>query len=279
MNDFVLTPENYFSTDAAKAYMSYSQFKSFMHCPAAVMAELNGEYEPFGRDAYLEGHLFEAVINGTAQDFYLLHPNVISSKGATKGQPKSNYLKVIDSAEAFMRQSEMIALVRRCEKQKIITGEINGVPYKGCIDLYDPETGDCWDTKCMRNFESVYSPEEGRRMEWWEYYGYQYQAAIYRELMRQNSVKLSRFGLMAATKETVPDVDWLQFDDRLLDAAYDIVYELSPSFQMIKAGLIDAEPCGKCDYCKSVKRVTEPTILSQYGTITEGMEEEYGTDN
>ena len=273
MNDFALTPDNYFCLEANRAYMSNSQFKAFMKCPAAVTAEINCEYEPFAPDAFLEGHLFEAVLNGQEQDFYLLHPEIVSSKGATRGQPKANFIKAIEAAEAVKRQPEMYTIISRCEKQKIVTGEINGVPYKGCIDLYDPETGDCWDTKCMRNFESVYSPEEGRRMEWWEYYGYQYQAAIYRELMRQNSVKLSRFGLMAATKETVPDVDWLQFDDRLLDAAYDIVYELSPSFQMIKAGLIDAEPCGKCDYCKSVKRVTEPTILSQYGTVTEDWEE------
>ena len=272
MSTITLTPENYFSQDASIVYMSYSQFKAFMACPAAVLAEIRGEYEPFGKDAFLEGHLFEAVLNGTAQDFYLLHPECISSKGTTKGQPKANFLKIIDSAEAFMRQPEMMAIVQRCEAQKIVTGTINGIPYKGCIDLYDPETGDCWDTKCMRNFDSQYSPDEGRRLEWWEYYGYHYQAAIYRELCRQNFGKVGRFGLMAATKEAVPDVTWLQFDNKILDAAYDIVYELSPMFQGIKTGLIDAESCGKCDYCKSVKRVAEPTIISQYETITNDTE-------
>lgn len=272
MSDVLLTPANYFSNEMGKAYMSNSQFKSFMRCPAAVMAQLNGEYEPAGKDAYLEGHLFEACLIDKAQDFYLLNPDVISSKGATKGQPKANFLKVIDAAEAFMRQPEMYALVKSCEQQKIVTGTINGVPYKGCIDLYDTKTGDCWDTKCMRSFESIYSPEEGRRMEWWEYYGYHIQAAIYRELCRQNFGKAGRFGLMAATKETVPDVAWLMFSDSLLDAAYDIVYEMSPTFLSIKLGLIDAEPCGKCDYCKSVKRVTGPTLLSQYMTITDDLE-------
>ena len=262
-----LTNDNYFSPEAMRAYMSNSQFKAFSSCSAAAMAELDGSYQPFGKDCFTEGHMFEALVCGNEELFYMQHPEIVSSRGASKGNPKANYIKIVEAAEAFKRQPAMMEIIGRCEKQKIVTGEINGVPYKGCIDLYDPQTGDCWDTKCMRNFDSIYSPDEGRRLEWWEAYGYHQQAAIYRELCRQSFGRTGRYGLMAATKETVPDVAWLEFDRSILDCAFDMVYELSPMYHAMKCGMIDAEPCGACDYCKSVKVLSEPHLIAQYETI------------
>lgn len=258
-----VTHDNYFSLEIMKQYMSNSQFKAFLACPAAVMVELEGKWISESRDCFTEGHLFEAIVCGDEELFYMSHPEIISSQGRTKGQPKSNFLRVIESANAFKRQPEMMKIVERCENQKILTGVINGVPYKGCIDLFDPVTYDCWDTKCMKDFEGKYSKDEGRKMEWWELYGYHFQAVIYRELCLQNFGKAGRFGLMAATKEPVPDVAWSVFDKSILDCAFDAVYELSPMFNAIKAGIVDAEPCGKCDYCKSVKLLKEPAIISQ----------------
>lgn len=266
-NTFTLAADNYFSPEAMRRYMSNSQFKSFMKCSAAAMVELNETFEDEKKDCFVEGHMFEALVCGDEELFYMQNPQIISSQGKTKGQPKSNYLKIITAAEAFKRQETMMQIVNRCEKQKIITGEINGVPYKGCIDLYDPLTGDCWDTKCMRDFKSQYSADEGRRLEWWELYGYHYQGAIYRELCRQMQIKTGRFGLMAATKEDVPDVAWLEFDNQLLNNAYDVVYELSPYYNAIKVGLVDPEPCGACNYCKSVKKLTEPALLTEYQSL------------
>lgn len=270
MSDFILTSENYFSHEAMQRYMSNSQFKQFMTCSAAAMAELNDEWAEKKKDCFTEGHMFEALVCGNEELFYMQNPNIISSQGKTKGQPKSNYIKIIESAEALKRQATMMEIIERCEKQKIITGTINGVPYKGCIDLYDPMTGDCWDTKCMKDFSSQYSVDEGRRLEWWEVYGYHYQSAIYRELLRQSGFKAGRFGLMAATKETVPDVAWIVFDNKLLDNALDIVYETSPMYSMMKCGIVDAEPCGKCDYCKSVKVVTMPMLITERVLEDEG---------
>ena len=44
--------------------MSTSQFKAFMKCPAAIMAEINGEIKPENKDSYTEGHMFEAIVIG-----------------------------------------------------------------------------------------------------------------------------------------------------------------------------------------------------------------------
>jgi len=41
-----LNSENYYSLEANRAFMSYSQFKSFQECEAAALAEVRGEYTP-----------------------------------------------------------------------------------------------------------------------------------------------------------------------------------------------------------------------------------------
>lgn len=69
-----LTTDNYFSNEAAKEYMSTSQFKAFMKCPAAIMAEINGEIKPENKDSYTEGHMFEAIVSGNEELFYMQHP-------------------------------------------------------------------------------------------------------------------------------------------------------------------------------------------------------------
>ena len=40
-----LTEENYFSAENNRKYLGSSQFKSFLRCESAALAELNGEYQ------------------------------------------------------------------------------------------------------------------------------------------------------------------------------------------------------------------------------------------
>jgi hypothetical protein len=41
-----LTEETYYGTEANTQYMSVSQFKDFLKCPAMAMAKIRGEYVP-----------------------------------------------------------------------------------------------------------------------------------------------------------------------------------------------------------------------------------------
>ena len=62
-----LTADNYFSKEADMEYMSNSQFKSFMRCQAAAMAELNGEYQRERSSAMLIGSYVDEAILWVAQ--------------------------------------------------------------------------------------------------------------------------------------------------------------------------------------------------------------------
>lgn len=260
-----LTTDNYFSQEAAKEYMSTSQFKAFMKCPAAIMAEINGEIQPAQKDAFTEGHMFEALVSGGEELFYMQHPEIISSQGKTKGNVKSNFQKIVAAAEAFNRQSVFCDIVNRCDKQVLVTGTIARVKFRGLLDLYDMETGAIFDTKCMKDFDDIYSPEDGCRVSWWQAWEYHYQAAIYSELARQTFGKDTEFSLLAATKEEVPDVSWYTFDNDYLRNILDIVEETAPMYQAIKDGLIDADRCETCSYCKATKIITHPEIVQMGG--------------
>lgn len=65
-----LTAENYYSPEANREYMSASQIKQFMKCPAAAMAELRGEYERPTTSALLIGSYVDACFEGTLEPVY-----------------------------------------------------------------------------------------------------------------------------------------------------------------------------------------------------------------
>jgi len=261
-----LTHDNYFSSKAMNLYMSTSQFKAFEKCEAAALAELRGRPSE-DKQAYKEGRFFEACLSGDEHLFISQNPDMVSSRGATKGNLKANYQKVIASAEAFKRQpifSDILNHRSRYKPQIIVNGEIAGVPFKGCIDFLDVETLNGYDTKCMRGFDKVYSDTEKMRVNWYFAYGYNYQAAIYAELLKQMYGASGTQHILAATKEDVPDVAAMYFSDDILDNALDIVKEFAPRYDKIKKGLIEPGRCEKCDYCKQTKVITGFEVVSEF---------------
>lgn len=257
-----LTQTNYFNPEAMTHYMSTSQFKAFEQCGAKALAELRGEYKT-EKEAYKEGHYFEACIDGTEELFLLQNPDMVSSRGASKGELKSNYKRVEGSVEAFKNQPMFMDIISKCQSQVIVSGVIAGIKFKGCVDFYDPETGESYDTKCMKDFKKVYSETEGRFVQWYFAYGYHYQAAIYQELIRQTFGKVGKPHILAVTKEEIPDVIAIEFSSEITQNALEIVEEFAPLYDRIKKGIEEPEACGKCDHCKQNK------TLSEFETIIE----------
>jgi len=259
-----LTHENYFSQEAMLHFMSQSQFKQFDDCEAKAYAILNGDVDD-DKECFIEGRYFEAIIYGKRAEFEAEHAEqLISTRGASKGEPKANFRAVIESAEAFMRQPAFQDIVARCEQQVILTGVIAGVPFKTKIDFFDRDTLSEWDAKCMMNFKDIWNDREGHYESWFFARGYHYQAAIERELIRQNFGSVGVCGLVASTKEPEPDVEWLVFDNYVLDNALEIVKTFAPKFNAIKAGIESPERCEVCDYCRRTKRLSEPRIIIEY---------------
>lgn len=252
-----ITAENYFSHENQLAYMGSSQFKAFLACPAAAMAEIRGEYRQEETTALLVGSYVDAYFEGTLDLFKANHPNLFTLKGGLK----SDYIQAEHIIER-MERDEMYMRYMSGQKQVIMTGEIADVPFKIKIDSYHPGRA-IVDQKVMKDLEDQYSPEEGHRVPFWQFWKYDYQGAIYREIVRQNTGETLPFMIAAATKQKVTRLQIGQIDPARLDYCFDIVKHEAPRFAAMKHGEAEAERCEQCDYC------AETMVLSEVVEYTE----------
>lgn len=251
----VLNQENYYSKEADMEYMSVSQWKLFNECEAKALAIIEGREDATYKDSFLEGQLFEAVVTGGKELFISKHPELISTRGATAGQLKSEFKKVITSAEKFNSQNFFRNIIDKCEKQVILTGEINGIKVKCALDLFDKETNSIYDIKCMKDFKEQWSKEEKAYVPWYYHWGYVLQLAVYREIVRQNFGEPKEIGLIAATKEDIPDITANSFSSDLLDIELETFKNNIKRYDNIKKGIEIPLACNCCDYCKKIKNI------------------------
>lgn len=241
----ILNQENYFSTEASMKYMGVSQFKSFEKCEAEGLAKANGTFEKEKTVALLVGSYVDAHFEGTLDVFKAKNPEIFTQKGELRAEYKkaNEIINRIESEPEFM-------VFLSGEKQVIMTGEIEGVPVKIKIDSYFPDEK-IVDLKVMKDFEPIW--KDGSKVPYFEAWGYDLQAAVYQEIVRQNTGKQLPFYIAAATKEPVTDIQGLLMPQEFLDERLSYFKGLVRHYDNIKKGIEQPERCEKCDYCKSTK--------------------------
>jgi hypothetical protein len=264
-----LTEQNYFAPDASKQYMSASQLKSFLDCPARTLAELSGEYKRESSTALLVGSYVDAHFSGTLPQFRAEHPEIYTLKGGLR----SEFAQAQDII-AYLSADPLLMAMSHGKLQEILTGEINGVPFKGKLDVLLDEAqcqqiaedfpemakyllmapGAIVDWKIMRDMEPVYVPGAGR-VSFVEAWKYDLSMAIYQRLIKLLTGNTYPCFLLVATKEKQPDKALIHLPDYMMTAALDSVVDLIPGFQEMKQHPETAPRCGKCDWCKSVKQI------------------------
>lgn len=255
-----LTSNNYYSPEANRQYMSVSQYKQFLKCPAAAMAELNGEYTPERGRALLLGSLVDELLTGDkeSQDEFLQKNQ--SDLFKKNGEPYADVAQAIETVKLVQKQPLMMYYLGG-EHQTIMTGEIEGVPFKIKTDSYQPGEYIA-DLKYMA---SLRSPNLFEPMI--KYWGYDIQAACYQEIVYQNTGERLPFYFDVATKEKPAHLAVGQISQWNIDAAMEIVRSNIRRFQAIKEGKVEAERCEDygCDYCTSTKIITEPIDTDLFG--------------
>lgn len=252
-----LTPENYHCQEANQTYMSVSQYKQFRSCEARALAEIRGEYCRPVSTAMMVGSYIDAYFTEDLDRFIEDHPEIISTRGATKGQLKSDFKQAEEIINRLLDDRFFQDFMGGIP-QKVFTGEISGVPFKAKLDLLHEDR--IVDLKIVRDFEDIWSPEDGRRVSWIRFWGYDIQGAIYQAITAQATGERLPFYLAAATKETVMDKAVIQIADQVLKTRLAEVEAFAPGFQAIKLGLVEPVRCERCDYCKSTKVLTETTL-------------------
>lgn len=254
-----LTQENYFSKEANLHYMSVSQFKDFEGCQAAALAKINGEIAEEKTTALLVGSYVDAYFEGTLPQFIEQTPEMFKRDGTLK----KDFLQANEIIDRIKRDPLFMEYMSG-EKQVIMTGTIKGVPVKIKVDSLHPDK--IVDGKVMANFKDVKDPERGT-LPWFEAWGYDLQGAVYQEIVRQNTGRVLPFYLAAATKEKVTDIDIVHINQKLLDFALERFERDVELYEGIKMGIIEADRCEKCEYCKSTKVLTEPTDADEFYLI------------
>jgi hypothetical protein len=275
-----LNTNNYYGKNANKAYMSVSQYKEFNKCEACAMAQIKGIYERPKSSALFLGSFVDELLTGTKKS----QIKFIADNFENIFQKSSRYIKIperdrlefvkdefadlftAENSKPYAEIVQALETVARIKKQplmldhlagkhqKILTGEIAGVPFKIKMDSYYPDKM-IVDLKYMA---SLRSPNMFEPMV--KYWGYDIQGAIYQEIVRQNTGKRLPFYLNIATKEKPAHLaiaEIMQYD---LDEALENVIKNAPRYQAIKNGEIEPERCEdyNCDYCTETAIILEP---------------------
>lgn len=231
-----INQENYYSEDANREFFSVSQYKSFASCEARAMAELSGEYiRPVTR-ALLVGQFVDSYFEGTLDAFMKENPGIYTRRRELRTDFKraNQIIEIVKTDPKFMDSMSG-------EKQKIFTFELFGVKWKAKLDSYNPG-------KAITDLKVV------ARMDKLPLWRYDIQGAVYQKGVEICTGERLPFYLAVVTKEKVLDRDIWQIPQSTLDFALRQVEENIGRYIDIKEGRIEPEHCGKCDYCKSIKK-------------------------
>lgn len=231
-----INQENYYSEAANREYFSVSQYKSFMNCEARAMAEISGEYERPVTKALLVGSFVDRYFEGTLDEFMKENPEIYTRRRELRADFKraNQIVEIVKTDPKFMDSMSG-------EKQKIFTFEMFGVPWKIKLDSYNPG-------KAITDLKVV------ARMDKLPQWRYDIQGAVYQKGVEICTGDRLPFYLAVVTKEKVLDRDIWQIPQSTLDFALRQVEENIGRYVDIKEGRIEPEHCGRCDYCKSIKK-------------------------
>ena len=260
----MLTPENYY-TD--KEHFSVSLFKRFQKCPACAVSDFKQEKSK----ALLLGSFVDEALTGTEESmrqFLFENEKEIFKKGGGK------YAEFVQAEETIERIKEQ-PLMMHClsgEHQRIMTGEIEGVPFKIKMDSYKPGEYIA-DLKYMASLRSpnLFTPMI-------KYWGYDIQAACYQEIVRQNTGETLPFYFVVATKEKPAHLAVGEISQFNMDDAMEVVRSNIKRYQAMRNGEIEAPRCEAydCDYCTETKVITEAIDTDYFGMSTAQIESVMG---
>ena len=256
----MLTSENYFSQENNLKYCGSSQFKDFFGtlvkpgsgCEARALARLNGVWKEEPSTALLVGSYVDAHFEGTLDVFKAQHPEILLKSGSLKAE-----FRQAEEIIFFLEDDPYFMKFMSGEKQKIMTGEIEGHPFKIKIDSWHPNVA-IVDLKVMATLtKREYVRELWERVSVINYWGYDIQAAIYQEIVKQNTGLNLPFYIAGASKEKVTNKEIIWIDDDTTHQSLEFVKERIPRLVELKAGA-EPERCGKCGYCRTTKMISRP---------------------
>ncbi|MFI3127825.1 PD-(D/E)XK nuclease-like domain-containing protein [Streptococcus suis] len=269
-----LTQENYYQD---KSWLSNSKMKQYMQCQAKAYAMDNGEWaEERDETPLLLGNYVHSYFeNHEAHEQFLMEngDKLLAKTGKNKGNLKADFVigdKMIESLKSddgFNRLYHGFS-ADDVQKEMIVYGEVEGVPVKGKLDSVNLSRGYFVDLKTMK---SIYSEEWNAELKKRVPaavnnilgFGYHGQLALYRELLKQMTGKEFRPLIVAISKEQVPDKEILKIDEVWLEEGFEQIKNNIVEVWNVIQGRQKPTPCGRCDYCRSKKKLDAVISLNE----------------
>lgn len=249
----MLTNENYFDIKNQIKYTGSSQIKEFMACESCALAKLKGDFQEEQSKSMLVSSYIDAAISGPAEfsEFVNENPDIFTKSGVLKAE-----YQLAEEVLDQIKQDTMFLKYINGEHQVIMTGKISGVPVKIKIDSYHKDK--CIvDLKAVKDFSLIYNENTKQKENFIIYYDYILQAALYQEIVRQNTGKQLPFIIAACTKEKYSQRALLQIPQEEMDLKLQFLEQYLPHLQELKQGKVEPTECGKCNYCKSKAKCTQ----------------------
>lgn len=243
------TDELYF---ADKHYMSVSAFKKLSKCELDGLTDWGSP-----SDSMLVGSYVDAFISGTIDKFKEDHPEIISSRGSSKGELKTEFKKADEICDYIVSNPRLSQFLSG-EKQTIMTGEIAGVPFKIKMDSYSKGIA-IVDLKVMASV----TDKLGNPIDFITPWGYDIQLACYQEIVRQNTGELLPCFIVAVTKETPIDSLIVNIDQDFLYRALGKVETEIKHLYDVKMKVVEPVGCGVCSTCRLNRKDTRIIALSE----------------
>lgn len=262
-----LTQENYYED---KTYLTNSRFKRYQQCQAKALAVDTGEWvEDRNETALLLGNYVHSYFESPEAHEKFLAENrdkLLAKSGKNKGNLKADFV-IGDKMIGSLKDDDGFANLYDgfpdddVKKEMIVFGEIEGVPVKGKLDSVNVSRGYFVDLKTMKSiYVEEWNAELRKRVPAAVNnilgFGYHGQLALYRELLKQMTGNDLRPYIVAVSKEAVPDKDILKIDDEWLEEGLDKLKTDIVEVWNVIQGKQEPKKCGKCDYCRSQKKLT-----------------------
>lgn len=259
-----LTEDNYFSKEAEAFYTGSTQIKNFLKCESETLAKINGKWVEETSDALIQSSYIDEYFSGTLETFKVEHPEIFTQKG----ELRANY-KQLDDIIAQAEKDELFMKYINGKHQVIMTGEIAGVPVKIKIDSFH-EGKVIVDLKAIKDLKPIWNEELKIKENFIDHYDYILQAALYQEIVRQNTGEKLPFVIAVLTKEKYSERALLKIPQELMDEKIAFLEEYLPHIKELKDGIIQPTECEKCDYYKSLAKVTKIFNYNDYFNMRGG---------
>ena len=292
-----LTRDNYYTPEADMSFMSCSQYQSFLECEAETMARIQGRWKGSeDSEAFLVGNYVHSYLESEEAHKQFLNEH-LEDVYKTTIDKKSGDVIIKGKYAAFDRADKMISTLvnddiskkfidMQGQNEKIMTGELFGLPWRIRMDKYIPERNLIIDYKtCADFYKTDYNPETNERVSFIEAYGYLMRAAVYTAIEKQNTGKETnaRFMLICVSKQDIPDKDLFLLNTDAADGKDDrFEYELEQikkhmqRIYKVKTGMLKPLRCGRCEYCRATKKLKG---IKPFFTLSPGFEGDLEEDD